>query len=84
MPEMSLPEVERLARQAVSEHSLPLEIVGVVRGGSDSDYVEILVTIDRCPTDPYRFSLGVFRNAPEAVVRQEIATLLKRHVEDQH
>jgi hypothetical protein len=56
----------------------------VVRGGSDSDYVEILVTIDRCPTDPYRFSLGVFRNAPEAVVRQEIATLLKRHVEDQH
>jgi hypothetical protein len=28
MPEMSLPEVERLARQAVSEHSLPLEIVG--------------------------------------------------------
>jgi hypothetical protein len=42
------------------------------------------VTIDRCPTDPYRFSLGVFRNAPEAVVRQEIATLLKRHVEDQH
>ena len=77
-------EVERLARQAASEHSLPLEIVGVVRGGSDSDYVEILVAIDRCPTEPCRFALGVFRNAPEAAVRQEIATLLQRHVEENH
>jgi hypothetical protein len=82
MPELNVSDVTRIARDAAREQSLPLEVVGAVLGGADSQYVEILVDVEGCRREPCRFEIGVFRNVPEARLREEIAARLQRHAED--
>jgi hypothetical protein len=70
----------RIAQQAVREQSLPLDVVGVV--GAGGDYVEILVNIDGCATEPCRFALGAFRGESETTLLHELETQLRRHYEE--
>ena len=79
MADLNLSEVARIAREAAREQSLPIEVVGVL-GGADSRYVEILVNVDGCAREPCQFEMGVFRDLPEARLRQEIGARLRQHV----
>jgi hypothetical protein len=82
MPELDASDVTRIARDAAREESLPLEVVGAVLGGSGSDYVEILVNIDGCTSEPCRFEIGVFRGVPEVTLRHEIAARFHQYLEE--
>lgn len=66
-PESRFKDVTRIARQAVFDQALPLEIVGVLLSGPGSGYVEILVNLDDCAGDPCQFLMAcsvTFRRAP--------------------
>ena len=77
-PESRFKDVTRIARQAVFDQALPLEIVGVLLSGPGSGYVEILVNLDDCAGDPCQFLIGVFRNLSESALITDIATRLRR------
>lgn len=80
MADLNLSEVAQIAREAARELSLPVEVVGAVLGGADSRYVEILVNIDGCASEPCQFEIGVFRDLAEPRLRQEIGARLREHV----
>jgi hypothetical protein len=79
MSDFDVADIRRIAQQAVVEYSVPVEIVGVVMGGEGSEYVELLVNIAECTVAPCQFAMGIFRNLPEADLRREIGTRLRRH-----
>jgi hypothetical protein len=83
MPKLEVSEVTRIAREAASQQSLPVEVVGAVLGGADSQYVEILIALNGCAKEPCRFEIGVFRDIPEARLRDEIAARLQSHADEQ-
>ena len=80
MADLNLSEVVRIARDAAREQSLPVEVAGAVPGGADGRYVEILVNIDGCASEPCQVEVGVFRDVPEASLRQEIGARLRQHI----
>jgi hypothetical protein len=81
MPQLTVSDVTQIAAQAAREQSPNLEVVGVTLGG-EGTYAEVIIDIAGCRVEPCRFSVGVFRDAPPAVLREEIAGKLKRHVRD--
>ena len=82
MPQLHVSDVTRIARQAVFDQALPLEVVGVLRSGPGSGYVEILVNFDGCTGDPCQFLIGVFRNLSESALVTDIASRLRRLYEN--
>ena len=54
----------------------------LIDAGSGGDYVEILINIDGCKSDPCQFAIGTFRDASEDGLRDEIAFQLRRALED--
>jgi hypothetical protein len=81
MPALSVTEVTRIAIDAAREQSATLQVVGVTPGG-EGNYTEVIVNIAGCRTEPCRFSVGVFRDAPEVDVHQQIAGQLRRHIRE--
>src|SRR5262245_6024285 len=73
--------VMRIAKKAVDDYALPLEIAGVV-GSPGGEYVEILVNVDGCAIEPCRFTIGAFRGENEASLLAEITSRLRRHVDE--
>lgn len=78
---LNVPEVTRIATEAVREHSTNLQVVGVTLGG-DGAYAEVLIDIAGCRKQPCRFSIGVFRDASPEAIYDEIASSLERHVRE--
>jgi hypothetical protein len=56
--------------------------MGAVSGGEDSDYVEILLTVSGCASEPCQLTIGVFRNVSAEDLSLEIETQLRRHLDD--
>lgn len=81
MQPLTVTDVTRIANEAAREQSSQLEVVAVTLGG-EGNYAEVIVDIAGCKTEPCRFSVGVFRDAPPAVVRDEIAGQLQRHIRE--
>ena len=81
MHDLDVTAVTRIAREAARREALPLEVLGAVLGGGDSDYVEILVNFTGCATDPCQLTIGVFRNVSERILTDEIAARLRQHVD---
>lgn len=81
MQSLTVNDVTRIATDAAREQSSQLEVVGVTLGGEGS-YAEVIIDITGCRAEPRRFSVGVFRDAPPAVVHDEIAGELRRHIRD--
>ena len=79
---MDATNVMRIAREATLEQSLPLKVAGVVFAGGGSDYVEILINIDGCPSEPCQFAIGAFRDGSELALRNQIAEQLRRYFDD--
>jgi len=82
MADLDATNVMRIAREATLEQSLPLKVAGVVFAGGGGDYVEILINIDGCPSEPCQFSIGAFRNSSEVALRDEIAEHLRRYLDE--
>jgi hypothetical protein len=82
MSDFDVADIKRIAQQAALEYSVPVEIVGVVMGGEGSEYVELLVNIDECTVAPCQLAIGIFRNSPEADLRREIGTRLRRQLDE--
>jgi hypothetical protein len=81
MADFDVSSLMRIAREVTLEQSLPLKVAGVVFSGG-GDYVEILINIDGCKSDPCQFAIGAFRDASEDELRDEIAFQLRRALED--
>jgi len=81
MSQLDVSDLTKIAKEAAMKQHLPVEIVGAVLAGSDSDRVEILVNVDGCAVDPCLFSVAVFRNLPRAELLDEIAAGLRSHLE---
>ncbi len=81
MAELDVQDVTRIARDAAREQSPTIKVAGVVLGAGGSDYVEILVNLEGCHAQPCQFSLGVFRNASEATLKNAVAEQLRRHLD---
>jgi hypothetical protein len=81
MHSLTVTDVTRIATQAAREQSSQLEVVGVTLGG-EGNYAEVIVDIAGCKAEPCRFSVGVFRDATPAVVHDEIAGQLQRHIRE--
>jgi hypothetical protein len=79
MQHLTVSDVTRIATEAAREQSSSLRVVGVTLGG-EGKYAEIIIDIAGCRRQPCRFSVGVFRDHPLAVVQQEIAGQLERHM----
>jgi hypothetical protein len=81
MHALTVADVTRIATEAAREQSSALQVVGVTLGGEGS-YAEVIVNIAGCRAEPCRFSVGVFRDAPEAALHQEIAGKLRQHIRE--
>jgi hypothetical protein len=80
MQPLTVTDVTRIATQAAREQSTNLEVVAVTLGG-EGNYAEVIIDIAGCRAEPCRFSVGVFRDAPPAVVHDEISGQLRRHIQ---
>ena len=81
MHALTVADVTRIATEAAREQSSTLQVVGVTIGG-EGNYAEVIVNIAGCRAEPCRFSVGVFRDAPEEALHQEIAGQLRRHIRE--
>jgi hypothetical protein len=81
MQPLTVTDVTRIANEAAREQSPQLEVVAVTLGG-EGNYAEVIVDIAGCRAEPCRFSVGVFRDSPPAVVHEEIAGQLHRHLRE--
>ena len=81
MQPLTVTDVTRIANAAAREQSSQLEVVAVTLGG-EGNYAEVIVDLAGCKTEPCRFSVGVFRDASPAVVHDEIAGQLQRHIRE--
>jgi hypothetical protein len=77
MESLNLTDVTRIATEAASQLSSRLRVVGVTHGAGDGDYAEVVVDVEEGYKEPFRLSLGVFRNTTASVLRLEIADKLR-------
>lgn len=80
MQKLDVTDVVTRARRAAETRGLPVDIVGAHHEGG-SDYVELLVEVEGCLTEPCRFTLGVFRDLSRAALLDDVADGLARHLE---
>ena len=81
MQTLTVTDVTRIATEAAREQSSQLEVVAVTLGG-EGNYAEVIVDLAGCKAEPCRFSVGVFRDSSPAVVHDEIADQLQRHIRE--
>ena len=74
--------VAQIAAEAAREASADLTVAAVVSGNRETSYVEILITAEGGGDDSFQFSVGVFRNAGPAVLKQQIVSSLQRHIHE--
>ena len=74
--------VAQIAAEAAREASPDLTVAGVVPGNRETSYVEILINAEGWGDESFQFSVGVFRNAGPAVVKQQIVSSLQRHIHE--
>jgi hypothetical protein len=79
---LSASDVERIASEAAQTTSSSLAVSGVTFSGGGSGYSEVLITVRGCRTPPCQIALGVFRDISETALREEIATSLRRHLQE--
>jgi hypothetical protein len=71
--------IARIATEVAELHSFPVRVLASVSAGR-SNYVEILLRIERGRDQPSLIQLGVFRDAGVHVLHQHIADQIRRHM----
>jgi hypothetical protein len=74
--------VAQIAAEAARDASPDLKIAGVVPGSRETSYVEILVNVEGWDDDDRQITVGVFRNAGAAALRQQIYNHLQRLIHE--
>ena len=74
--------VALIAAEAAREASPDLKVAGVVPGNRETSYVEILVNVEGWEDDSRQITVGVFRNAGPAVLKQQIYNHLQRLIHE--
>jgi hypothetical protein len=72
--------VAQIAVEAAREASPDLKVAGVVPGNRETSYVEILVNVEGWDDDSRQITVGVFRNAGPAVLKEQIYNRLQRYI----
>ena len=79
---LAVSAVAKIAAEAAREASPDLKVAGVVPGNRETSYVEILIHAEGWDDDSRQITVGVFRNAGPAVLKEQIYTRLQRHVHE--
>jgi hypothetical protein len=79
---LAVGDVAQIAVEAAREASPDLKVAGVMPGDGGTSYVEILINADGWDADTYQITVGVFRNAGPAAVKQAIYSRLQRHLHE--
>ena len=74
--------VAQIAVEAAREASPDLKVAGVVPGNRETSYVEILVNVEGWDDDSRQITVGVFRNAGPAVLKEQIFNRLQRYIHE--
>ena len=74
--------VAQIAAEAAREASPALKVAGVVPGNRETSYVEILVNVEGWEGDSPQITVGVFRNAGPAALKQQIYNHLQRLIHE--
>jgi hypothetical protein len=79
---LQVTDVTRIAREAARGESSDVRVLGVTIGDRDGDYAEVIIDLENCRSEPCRMSVGVFRNAPERDLREQITASIRRHLQE--
>jgi hypothetical protein len=74
--------VAQIAAEAAREASPDLTVAGVVPGNRETSYVEILVNVEGWDDESRQITVGVFRNAGPAVLKEQIYNHLQRLIHE--
>jgi hypothetical protein len=77
---LAVPAVTQIAVEAAREASPDLKVAGVLPGNGGTSYVEILINAEGWDVD--QITVGVFRNAGPAALKQEIYNRLQKHLHE--
>ena len=77
MSSLTVADVQRVAHETVQQDAPGYEVVGVHVTERDGDYTEVIVRVVDCDREPCVVTVGVFRGAAEATLRNELAGKLK-------
>jgi len=78
---LNIDDVRRITLDVIAAGALPLSVLGIVNGSSDSAYTEVLIHVRGCHAEPCQLALGVFRTTMESDLRREIAEKLRGHLQ---
>ena len=79
---LAVSAVAQIAIEAAREASPDLKVAGVVPGNRETSYVEILINAEGWDDDSRQITVGVFRNAGPAVLKEQIFNRLQRHLHE--
>ena len=74
--------VAQIAVEAAREASPDLKVAGVMTGDRGTSYVEILINAAGWDDESSQITVGVFRNAGPAALKQQIYQQLQRRVHE--
>jgi hypothetical protein len=77
MSSLTVADVKRVAHETVEQDVPGYEVVGVHVTERDADYTEVIVRVVDCDREPCVVTVGVFRGAAEAALRNELAGKLR-------
>ena len=77
---LSVPDVTRIANEAIQAEHAGFDVVGVTHGEGGGQYAEVILRVQGCNKHPCQVSLGVFRDVSESVLRAEITQKVRAHV----
>lgn len=75
--------VAQIAVEAAREASPGLKVAGVMPGDRGTNYVEILVSAEGWGPDGCQITVGAFRNAGPAALKEHIVQALQRRLDEQ-
>ena len=74
--------VAQIAVEAAREASPDLKVAGVVPGNRETSYVEILINAEGWDVNSSQITVGVFRNAGPAALKQQNYNQIQRHIHE--
>ena len=79
---LAVSAVAKIAVEAAREASPDLKVAGVVPGNRETSYVEILINAEGWGDDSRQITVGVFRTARPAALKEQIYNHLQRHIHE--
>jgi len=79
---LTLSEARCIAADVVANEDPTIEVLGVTRAEGGSQYTEVILTIRGCTTEPCRIMIGLNRDTPEPIFRQEVQRQVRHHLSE--